>query len=431
MDERAAVRITRAVRRLACAGVLVLATSCTAGSPGTPRSAPSGTPGATSGLDRHVAPEASGRADGSSWEDAASLDELDGLIASLEPGGRVLLRADAGPYRLSEPISIHSGGQDDDPVVVQGVTGDGQPAQAVVVGSRSSPYDLEGEKGGEVFRLGEGADHLEFRDLACQDQGTCFRVHEDIEDLVLEDVAATNVRRFFESNGGDDGTATVSGLTVRRVDVAGFSKGAFRLRDDTHDVLLEDVSGDSERQDGDDFAMGVFLGDSVHDVLLRRVTMRNSQDSGPDDDYWNGDGFVTERDVARVRFEDTEATGSTDGGYDIKSSETVLVRALARDNKRNFRIWASDTRLTQCRGQDPRVRGGTGAAAQVWLAEDAAARIEGCDFDSPGTGATVFELEEGAELVVEGGTVRRQAGAELSSLGEGASLVVEAEVEEA
>ena len=57
--------------------------------------------------------------------------------------------------------------------------------------------------------------------------------------------------------------------------------------------LMEDVLGDSERQDGDNFAIGIALEDTVHDVVLRHVTMMNSHDST--NEYWNGDGFTTER----------------------------------------------------------------------------------------------------------------------------------------
>src|SRR3546814_2270720 len=55
--------------------------------------------------------------------------------------------------------------------------------------------------------------------------------------------------------------------------------------------------------------------------------------------YFNGDGFASERGVYDVRFIDTVARGNTDGGYDLKSSGTVVVRALSEENGRNYRLW--------------------------------------------------------------------------------------------
>jgi hypothetical protein len=91
------------------------------------------------------------------------------------------------------------------------------------------------------------------------------------------------------------------------------------------------VYGDSERQDGDNFAIGVALSGTVHNVVLRRVAMMNSHDSS--EEYWNGDGFATERGVYNIRFEDTHASGSTDSGYDLKSTDTVLHRVRAEQTQ--------------------------------------------------------------------------------------------------
>ena len=55
---------------------------------------------------RYVAPNSTGRADGSDWANAASLTNLPELVAQLPEGGEILLRADQGPYRLSKPIVV-------------------------------------------------------------------------------------------------------------------------------------------------------------------------------------------------------------------------------------------------------------------------------------------------------------------------------------
>lgn len=353
---------------------------------------------------RWIAPAATGSGDGSAAADAADLSALPRLVSDLPEGGRVRLMADQGAYEVTERLILDAGGIDGSPVVVEGVDGDGRPATAMIQGDRTSPYRADGEPGTDTFTFERGASHLVFRDLALQDVGNAFRAAGDVDDLVLEDVTATNVRRFFENAGSDeDGSADVTDLTLRRITVTGFSKRVLRLRNDSHGVLVEDVVGDSQQQDGDDFAIGVHLEDTVHDVVLRRVRMDNTRDTLRD--YWNGDGFATERDVSDVRFENTSASGNTDAGYDLKSSSTVLVDAVARDNKRNFRFWADDIVARGCEGVDPRTRGGKSSPAQVWLGEDASATLEGCTFRSVDPDVPVFIAEPNASAAMVGGTI--------------------------
>ena len=60
--------------------------------------------------------------------------------------------------------------------------------------------------GNELFKLGAGANHLQFRDLAIDNVGSAFRIGADITDLTIEKVNGKNVRRFVEDLAS--GTAT-------------------------------------------------------------------------------------------------------------------------------------------------------------------------------------------------------------------------------
>ena len=135
--------------------------------------------------------------------------------------------------------------------------------------------------------------------------------------------------------------------TISDVEVHGFSKSAIKLqsRPHTNNVTIQRVVGDSEYQDGDLFAMGIHLDDTVHNVLITDTTTLNAV-AAAGTGYWNGDGFVTERGVYNVRFENTRAAGNADGGYDLKSIGTVLVNVVAEDNGRNFRLWGQAERST-------------------------------------------------------------------------------------
>lgn len=348
----------------------------------------------------HVTPSGGGAGDGATWRSAGTLADVPRFVGQADPGDEIWIRGDQGSYRTNGAVVIRDGGTSGRPVTIRGVDGrGGSSATPRLVGTRTSPYRVDGNPGGELFKLLSGADHLTFTNLAFVNQGNgAFRVGADIRDLRLHEMRATNVRRFLENYpSGDEPSATITGLHISDVRVDGFSKGAIRLRDDTNDVRIEDVVGDSQRQDGDNFAMGLLLEGTVHDVVVRDVTMRNSRDSGGPRDYWNGDGFVAERGTHDLLFTDTVADGNTDGGYDLKSTDTTLVRASATGNKRNFRFWA-DVTVFGCRGDHPVHPGGTGGRTQVWAGEGSTVDMVGCAFGDRAGPAPVFSLEDDASV---------------------------------
>lgn len=366
----------------------------------------------------HIVPGGAGDRDGRDWANAGGLAQLPALAV---PGGRVWIRADLGPYRIEQAIELHAGGRAGKPTIIAGVDALGAPMKAILIGRRTVPYRPGGEPGIEVFRLLAGASHLRFRDLSFRDQGHCFRIAGDIADLEIMNADADNVRRFIENHhAGDVGTATLSGLTVRNVQIRGFSKEAIRLRYDTHDVLIEDVVGDSERQDGDDFAEGVAFDGSAHDITLRRVTMRNIQDSVKA--FWNGDGFSSELGNYRLRFEDTVSSGNTDAGYDLKSSDTVLVRASASDNAANFKFWGRNITLTDCVGLAPYKRGGTGGQNQVQIVANATVTMRGCRLVDSDPTTVVLKVDDGSTLELGDTSIVHHPDARLSDLAPTASL---------
>ena len=241
-----------------------------------------------------------------------------------------------------------------------------------------------------------------------------------MRDLTISDVSARNVRRFIENVANDE--AIVSGLVIRRTSVLGFSKGAVRLQNDTHDVLIEDVVADSRRQDGDLFAMGFHLTGTVHDVVFRRVSAMNARDTVTD--YHNGDGFVAERATYGLRFEDTEATDNMDAGYDIKASHVVFVRATASRNKRNYRLWGSDVWMSTSRGADPIRRGGTGTPAQVWAGPSARFVIQDSRFVGGDSNIVVFDLESAAVGIAVRTVIHRAKDSDLVHLSDGAEMTL-------
>jgi hypothetical protein len=220
---------------------------------------------------------------------------------------------------------------------------------------------------------------------------------------------------------GDNASASVTGLTIKNVDVKGYTEGAIRLRYNTNKVLIENVNGDGEARTGEQYVFGVSFADTAHDVVLRKVTMANNYGHGGADFYWNGDGFTTERGNYNFYFEDTVASGSTDGGYDLKSSETSLLRARAEGNSRNFRIWGDST-IADCVSLNPRKRGGSGKQNHFWVASGAKARVTGCQIEDRDSATTVFEVGQKGEIIVRDSLVATNPGARLSLIDAGGSL---------
>src|SRR3546814_11498428 len=63
---------------------------------------------------------------------------------------------------------------------------------------------------------------------------------------------------------------------------------------------------------------------TAHDFRVERCSMRGFQWKRKARQYWNGDGFSTERGNARMLVRQCAAWDNSDGGFDLKSTETVL-----------------------------------------------------------------------------------------------------------
>lgn len=373
----------------------------------------------------YISPTGSGSGDGSSAANAATLEDLPRLIAAAGPGGQVLLLADQGAYTApTGALAIVAGGTASAPVTIRGVDSAGNAMAATITGTRREPFDPASPPGEEVFRLLDGADNLRFSDLAFQNIGTAFRVGADVQNLAIEHIDATNVSRFFDNMvSGANASATITGLTIRDVAVNGYSKGAIRIQYDSNNVLIEDVRGDSQFQDGDNFAIGIHITGTAHDVTIDRVAMRNALDTV--NDYRNGDGFATERGTYDITLRNVIATGNSDGGLDLKSDNIVVDGAIVSGNGRNIRLWGTGAQLSDIVSLDAGAPLAGGNREHIWLAEGASATIDGAFFSDPGS-PTVFNLaEKNGALTVRDYGLATGAGTVTWKKGTGSVLTLE------
>jgi hypothetical protein len=173
----------------------------------------------------YVSPTGSGLRDGSSIENAGTLGNLNKYIGSAGPGGEVLLLADQGVYQQNSQLAISKGGAAGAPVTIRGIDGNGDPMAAEFAGARAANWTPGQSEGNELFRLMPGANNLVFEDLSVRNFGNgVFRAGADIANLTIRDVDAANVARFLEDYASSTATsASIDGLTVQNVNIAGYS----------------------------------------------------------------------------------------------------------------------------------------------------------------------------------------------------------------
>ena len=298
---------------------------------------------------------------------------------------------------------------------------------AQINGTRAVDWTTGKAAGSEVFRLLSGADHLKFEGMAFSNIGDgAFRVGADIQDITLEDMQATNVKRFL-SNTVSSGysSASVKGLTVRNVEVNKYSENAIKLQYNSSNIVIENVIGRGDTGTPEQYVFGVSLNGTAHDVLFRNVTMQNNYARGPSNVYWNGDGFTTEGGNYNIRFENTVAFGNTDAGYDLKSSNTVLVNAIAIGNNRNYRFWSDSITMENSQSLDPRYFGGSASTDHFWLGERAHGKVTAGYISDQNAGLTVFDLwKTGAVLEVY--DTRIATAGKLSGLSSSSALLLDA-----
>ncbi|MXQ13565.1 M10 family metallopeptidase C-terminal domain-containing protein [Microvirga makkahensis] len=373
----------------------------------------------------YISPTGSGTKDGSNWANSGPISSLSSFIAKAGPNGEVLLRADQGAYQVTGQTTIRTGGEAGAPVTIRGVDATGKPMNAQFVGTRATDWTTGKPEGTEVFRLLAGADHLKFQNMAFKNIGNgAFRIGADIKDLTLEHMQADNVRRFLEDTiSSGYASASVDGLTVRAVSINKFSQNAIKLRYDSRNILIEDVTGRGDANTPEKYVQGIALDDTAHNVVFRNVVMQGSNARGSSTEYWNGDGFTTESGNYNIRFENTVASGSTDAGYDLKSSDTVLINTIAEGNNRNYRFWSTSITMEDGQSRDPHHFGGSASTDHVWLAASAHAKINGGSILDQNASITVFNLWKTGALLEVNGTKISTSG-RLSGLGSGSQVLL-------
>ena len=201
-----------------------------------------------------------------------------------------------------------------------------------------------------------------YRDVRARDVGNgLFVIREPVRNVRISNVRVASGYRVIENTAapGVEAAGCV-GLHVRGAKASDLERSFARIRYDSRDGVIEDVSASGRLTTGStDLPVGIGFADTAHDFRIERCSMRGFQWKRRDSQYWNGDGFSTERGNARFLFRQCAAWDNSDGGFDLKSTETLLDDCTSGRNARNFRLWSS-IRATRLISLDPIKIGGIG-----------------------------------------------------------------------
>ena len=332
---------------------------------------------------RYIAPTAMGAGNGSTPADAAALSGLNTLITN-NPGACIRFRADQGVYNVSSNIVLAAGG-----VTLESWHPTDPTARAMFDGGRA-PFAVGAANGSSIFRLGSAAaGNITMRNINCRNVGNGLVIlGAAIAGLHILNVSATNVFRLLDTN-----TRSLSKSSLRKIDAVGYEKGMVRLDAASNNVLIEDIDGDSAFNDDEPFTSPIALEGTTNNVTIRRVRSRNVVDNAGAG-YWNGDGFSQEQDVTDVLYEDCTAENTSDGGFDLKGSAT-LIRPRAIGNKRNYRFWLGLFTLHQPYSENPVLQGGSADAVHFGFYQLGGRAVvnEPIIVATPGNFAPAFKLD--------------------------------------
>lgn len=230
--------------------------------------------------------------------------------------------------------------------------------------NRSSLPILIAADGEQVYRVRSDSVH---RKIRAQEVGNGLFVFDSpVSDVEISDVEVTGGYRVIE-NTGSGGEASCERLLVSDVRATGLRRGFARIRYACRGGRFRNITAEGVLTTGaTDLPVGIALDDTASDFRFERCVMRGFRWQRKPNQYWNGDGFSTERGNRDIHFSGCEAWDNSDGGFDLKSTGTRLDDCTAGRNARNYRLWSNIT-ATRLTSVDPGKIGGRGDTNHISL----------------------------------------------------------------
>jgi hypothetical protein len=231
--------------------------------------------------------------------------------------------------------------------------------------------------------------------------------------LVLRDRRYDDAYRLL-----DDRVGVSSGSRFERIE-ARVQRGGFRIRGDARDIVIRDVTLSLvEPTHAPELPAGIEIQGTAHDILVEDVTASGFRMVPRPGRYTNGDGVSSERGAYRLTFRRVDSVDNSDGGFDLKSTDTRLIDTRAARNGISYRLWGSGE-ADRIESIDPRqahvqlktqanwhirrlVARATTRAPVFVIVGDATLTVDSCELDLP-PGTPLVRVENGARPQVKWG----------------------------
>jgi len=356
---------------------------------------------AEDGRDVYVMPKGAGDRDGSDWDNAMAAADggLQRAWNAAGPGDTVYVGS--GEYK-NVSLDIGAGGPDHyRPVTLQGVdTGGGLP-RFVSLWHRSDPAS-----GLELIEVEEQVGYVRLADLRVTRYRGAVELAGRNVGVRIDNIDVTHSRDAFVFRGGatpDQPHLGTEDVVMRDCRIVNYTKRGLRIRDGVSCVRVIRCSADAGGEDyySESFPMGFSVQGSDmpgvfdHDIVFTDCTARNNYQERRGK-YWNADGFNAETQVYDITWVGCRSFDNTDGGWDVKARNPVLINCISLRNKRNFRFWSDGpVLLKNCLSGHAIKRGGTGNAIGLNVMPGVHLRAEHCTLVNNRTGIHVFTEADG------------------------------------
>jgi hypothetical protein len=328
--------------------------------------------------DRYVTPAGAGLKDGTSWANAFQGDLEGGLQTAWEATGRTnTLFVGSGIYTVPQTLNLTGGGQDLLHMKkLAGVdTGAGKPVF-------QGDYTLANQLQRSFINVPLGVSYWQIDNIIIRNYFYGIYVNGQHEGIRVFDVDVHDMSDgiyFWGRATRSNPAVGTHDILVKGGQYTNYTKSAVRFRNGNYMAAVISVNADAGGQANwapGNFPMGIRIGNSPaesdyifeHDIVFQDVVSRNSWHQDDAGSYWNGDGFTAERAAYNITYLRSKAFDNTDGGWDDKSRNPVLIDTVSFGNKRNYRYWSADkATFIRTVGGYSFKRGGSGDSVGLWV----------------------------------------------------------------
>ena len=288
--------------------------------------------------DYYASMEGAGIKDGSNWENAIGMSEIDNAVNKMEDSGSIYL---AGGVYKGMTLKINDVRNENASIAIVGVDrGDGLPR---FVGEWSIDKP---SKGATAIEIETGVSNVTLANIEIERYMRCIYIsakesEKTCRKLVFDNIMMSYCRHGFYISNCDE--VHILNCKLRR-----YSKHGFRLQGNCNNVRMVSCMADCSEGDGEwekkteALPFGFTVSRSERrssNISFVNCVAKNNMMPLQKNKYKNGDGFVVERNAEKVTFAGCISIRNQDGGFDLKTKDVSLKDCVSMWNHRCYRIW--------------------------------------------------------------------------------------------